>query len=82
LSAQWKGVDALQVSGPILPGNVVAVQVSNDAGWQARQNGQALEITKDHLAHIELRYRGTIEQKVMAAWSALAWVGAILALFK
>ena len=93
LTAHWTGVDTLDVTGPVPPDNVIAVQVSNDDGWQASQDGRDVEITEDRLgfmvlhptaaaaAHIELRYRGTIEQKIMAVVSVLAWVGAILALF-
>ena len=31
--------------------------------------------------HIDLRYRGTAEQRIMAALSAAAWIGALAALF-
>lgn len=93
LNAQWAGVDSLEVTGTVPPGQVVAVQVSNDDGWRATQDGRDLDIAEDRLGfmvlhpaaaaatHIELRYRGTIEQKGMGMVSLLAWVGAIAALF-
>lgn len=93
LSAAWKGTVALEVTGPVLPGNIVSLQVSNDDGWDATQDGHAIEISEDRLgfivlhpspsatAHIELRYHGTMEQKFMAGLSALAWIAAMVALF-
>jgi hypothetical protein len=94
LAAQWMGADTLDITGPVPQGNVVAVQVSNDDGWRAMQNGHALDIEEDRLGfivlhpsaaantHIELHYRGTLEQKAMAAVSLLAWLGALIALFR
>jgi hypothetical protein len=93
LSARWEGADKLEVTGTVPPDHVVAVQVSNDAGWAATQDGRELEIEEDRLGfmvlypsaaaatHIELRYRGSFEQKGMASVSVLAWVLAIAALF-
>ena len=93
LRAQWAGAGTLEVSGPVPPDHVVAVQVSNDEGWQATQDGREIEIGEDRLGfmvlhpstaaatHIELRYRGTIEQKIMAVVSVMAWVLAVAALF-
>ena len=94
LTAQWAGPDKLEIAGPIPQNQVVAVQVSNDDGWEATEAGQPVEITEDRLgfmvlhptpaaaAHIELQYHGTLEQKAMALLSLLAWIGALLALFR
>ncbi len=92
LRARWLDVDTLQVSGPVPQNNLVDIQVSNDAGWQAKQDGRHLNLSQDRLGfivlhpapaaatHIELHYRGTIEQKLMAALSALSWIAAVLCL--
>jgi hypothetical protein len=70
------------------------VQVNADPGWQATQEGREIEITEDGLGFIvlhpaaaaatsiELRYRGTVEQRVMALVSVLAWVAALAALIR
>ena len=56
-------------------------------------DGRAIPVEHDRLGfitlhagasaatHIDLRYRGTTEQRVMAACSAAAWIGAAAALF-
>jgi hypothetical protein len=62
--------------------------VNADPGWRAH----GATIDRDALGFlllraagpgpIELRYRGTTEQRVFAALSALAWVGGLLLLLK
>ena len=74
-------------------GMLVAVNVSYDPGWIAMQDGQRLRTEQDakgfivlnpipaQSARILLRYRGTLEQKAMAALSLSAWVAAFAVLF-
>jgi hypothetical protein len=95
LTVQWKDFSTLDVAGTVPPGSLVALQVTNDPGWQAVQNGREIPIARDRLgfmvlhpapssspAQIELHYRGTWEQKFMAGLCFLAWVGALAALFR
>ncbi len=89
LEAKWLDSGRLDIAGPVPAGMVVSVQVSYDAGWVAAQEGQPLPIEQDTLGfmtlgprpsqftRVELSYRGTGEQRVMAALSALAWLGAL-----
>jgi hypothetical protein len=89
LKTSWNGTNELLVEGSIPEGMLVSVQVSHNRGWTATQEGRPLRIDRDNLgflalsplaaadARIELRYRGTTEQRVMAAISALAWVSAL-----
>jgi hypothetical protein len=93
LTAQWKDFNTLEVAGTVPLANVVAVQVTDDPGWKATQDGREIGIEKDRLGfmvlnpaaasatRIELRYRGTAEQKAMAGLCILAWIGAIGGLF-
>jgi len=83
----------LAIDGPITQGAVVAVQVNADPGWRAWQDGRAIAVARDRLGfitlpvaasgatHIDLRYRGTGEQRAMAALSAAAWLVALAAVF-
>lgn len=92
LRAQWTDTSTLAVTGPVQPGQLVGVQVNADAGWHATQDGHEISIAQDRLGfmvlhptpaaqtHIELRYRGTAEQRIMAGVSAIAWIAALLAL--
>jgi uncharacterized membrane protein YfhO len=64
-----------------------------DPGWHAAQDGRAIPIDADNLGfmvlrpatsaatRIELQYRVGAEPWIMAAISALAWMGALAALF-
>jgi hypothetical protein len=86
LQVRWARTGVLEVSGPVPAGQVVAVQVNADPGWRATQDGRAIAIAQDRLgfmvldaapaarAQIELRYRGTAEQRIMAVVCAAAWV--------
>ncbi len=94
LTVRWRGSSALTVAGPMPAGNVVALQVNADAGWRAMQDGRAIPMETDRLGfivlhpsasnatQIELRHQGTLEQKVMAGVSLLAWLAAFGALFQ
>jgi uncharacterized membrane protein YfhO len=82
------------MTGPAPPGDLVAIQVNADPGWRATQDGHEIPITQDQLGfvvlhptpaaatRIELRFRGTIEQRIMAAVSVLAWLACLFALFR
>ena len=94
LHTQWIGTSALAMTGAAPPGDLVAIQVNADPGWRATQDGREIPITQDKLGfvvlhpspaaatRIELRFRGTIEQRLMAAVSALAWLTSLFALFR
>jgi uncharacterized membrane protein YfhO len=83
----------MAIEGQVPPGKLIAVQVNAHPGWHAFQDGREIAIDRDKLGfmvlraapaaatHIELQYRGTIEQRLMTLVSALAWTGAILSLF-
>ena len=93
LSAVWQDQNTLRVSGAIPRDALVYVQVSHHPGWRATQDGRPLPIKPDALGFmvikaaaapqsaIELRYTGTLEQRVMAGLSALAWIAALAGLF-
>jgi hypothetical protein len=86
LRTQWLNTSTLVLDGETLPDHLVALQVNYDPGWHATQDGREIDTAEDRLGylvlhataspatHIELRYRGTREQRVMATLSALAWL--------
>lgn len=94
LKVSWRGSRALSVEGPVPEGMLVSLQVNEDPGWVATQDGRPVAMERDGMgflvlrpspapyARIELAYRGTGEQRAMAALSALAWVCGIAALFR
>ena len=94
LRSQWIGTSTLAVAGAAPPGGLVAIQVNADPGWRATQDGHEISITADQLGfvvlhptpaaatRIELRFRGTIEQRIMAVVSALAWLACLFAFFR
>jgi hypothetical protein len=94
LRSQWIGTHTLAMTGPAPPGHMVAVRVNADPGWRATQDGHAIAMTRDQLGfvvlhpspagdtRIELRYRGTLEQRIMAAVSASAWLVCLFAFFR
>jgi hypothetical protein len=91
LLARWIDTSTLAISGPAPPGQLVAVQVNADPGWRATQDGHEIPITQDKLGfvvlhptpaattRIELRFQGTLEQRIMAALCALAWIASLVA---
>jgi len=93
LQTRWIGTGTLEMTGPAPPGDLVAIQVNADPGWRATQDGHEIPITQDQLGfvvlhptpaaatRIELRFRGTIEQRIMAAVSVLAWLACLFALW-
>jgi hypothetical protein len=94
LVTRWTDTSSLTVAGPVPPDTVIEVQVNADPGWRATEAGREIAMTQDQLgfivlhpapaaaAHIELRYRGTAEQRIMAAVCILAWAAPLLALFR
>jgi hypothetical protein len=93
LHTRWLDTTRLTIDGPVPAGAIVAVQVNADPGWQAWQDSRRIPVAQDRLGfvtlhatpaaatHIELRYRGTSEQRIMAGLSAAAWIAALVALF-
>jgi hypothetical protein len=94
LTAAWQDQNTLRISGAVPTGGLVYIHVSHHPGWQATQDGRAIGLEKDALGFMvakaqpapqstmELRFRGTTEQRAMAAISALAWITALAALFR
>ena len=94
LRARWIDTSGLAMTGPAPPGHLVAVQVNADPGWRATQDGHEIPITQDKLGfvvlhpapaattRIELRFQGTLEQRIMAALCALAWIASLVAFFR
>jgi hypothetical protein len=89
LTASWRGSSRLDVQGPIPEGQWVSVQVNHDPDWRAEQDGRPIRIERDKLgylllhanaspmAEIHLTYKGSMEQRLMAALSALVWLVAV-----
>jgi hypothetical protein len=92
LTVAWQDQNTLRITGAVPANALVYVHVSHHPGWRAMQDGRPIAIERDALGFmvvkaaaaaqstIELRYGGTTEQRVMAAISALAWIGALAAL--
>jgi hypothetical protein len=93
MRTRWLDTTHLVIDGPVSDGALVAVQVNADPGWRGWQDGRPIAIEHDRLGfitlraapstatRIDLRYRGTTEQRVLSALSAAAWIGALAALF-
>ncbi len=94
LRSQWIGTGTLAVTGAAPPGHLVAIQVNADPGWSATQDGRQIPITQDKLGfvvlhptpaaatRIELRFRGTTEQRIMGALCAVTWLASLFAFFR
>jgi hypothetical protein len=92
LQVHWQDTSTLVITGAAPPSALVHVRVNADPGWRATQEGRPITIAQDALGfiqlstektaetHIELRYRGTLEQRVMAGVSGLAWIVVLAAL--
>ncbi len=93
LRTQWIDTSHLTIDGATAADRIVSVQMNADPGWRAAQDGRDLPIGRDALGfmvlrpaaepvtHIDLRYRGTTEQRAMAVLSIVAWIGAFAGLF-
>jgi hypothetical protein len=89
LGVRWADTRTMVITGAPPPGNLISVQVNADPGWRAAQDGHAIALSQDKLGflvlhpspaaatRIELSYRGTTEQRLMAALSAVAWIAAL-----
>jgi hypothetical protein len=89
LDLRWKDTGTLEIAGPVPPGNLVSVLINADPGWRATQDGRAIAADADErgfvalralpaaFTRIELSYRGTAEQRIMAVVSLLAWLFAL-----
>jgi hypothetical protein len=94
LLSRWTGTGTLSMTGATAPGDVVAVQVNADPGWRATQDGREIAVTQDALGfvvlhpqpapatRIDLMFRGTLEQRMMAALSMLTWLTCLFTLFR
>jgi hypothetical protein len=92
VTMRWLGTRDIELAGPVPGGMFVSVQVTYDDGWEATQDGSPVALVRSPLGFIDvharpaanstirLHYNGTIEQRLMAVISALAWVFALLSL--
>lgn len=92
LKTTWRDTSRLEIQGPVPANMLLSLQVSYDPGWTASQGGRPLPVEKDRLGfivlrpdpttptRIEMNYRGTGEQRLMAVLSLAAWLGALAAL--
>jgi len=94
LGVQWVDNNTLAMTGLVRDGDAVGVQVNADPGWSATQDGRPIPITRDRLGfvvlhpaaaadtRVELRFGATLEQRLMALVSALAWCGSFFWLWR
>jgi hypothetical protein len=94
LRSRWDDPSTFTMEGPVPEGHLIAVQVNDDRGWRATQDGRRIEITQDALgfvvlhpspaaaSRIELQYWGTLEQRLMAALCGVSWMVALFAFFR
>ena len=85
LGVRWVDNNTLAMTGPVREGDAVGVQVNADPGWSATQDGREIAMTRDRLGfvvlhpaaaantRVELHFGATLEQRLMALVSALAW---------
>jgi hypothetical protein len=82
LDVRWEGASRLAIMGAPA-GSLVSVQVNADPGWRvdgasAERDGFGFVVLRAGGGPITMRYRGTAEQRIMAALCGLAWAGAIV----
>jgi hypothetical protein len=91
LQVRWPTAARILIEGSIPADKLISLQVNADAGWRASEDGHAISLSKDALGflvlhpspaatRISLEYRGTLEQRLMAAICALTWLAALFAL--
>ncbi len=90
LNFTWQGPSAATISGPVPPGQLIAVAISFEDGWEAWQDGAAIPIQRTQLGFfmvvpraaaqttISLRYRAPLETRLAAGVSALCWISCLL----
>ena len=78
-----------RIEGPVPSGRHISFAMNWDPGWEARQDGQPIEINRTRIGlidlvakpsektQIDLVYSGTWQQKVFGVVSLLAWVVSI-----
>ncbi len=81
---QWKGMSAAEIHANLRPGQVLAVQVTYDRGWEAWSKGQRLAVRRDAIGQmvieppasgpteITLRYTGGAETVIERGMSLAA----------
>jgi hypothetical protein len=86
---QWKGMSEAEIRATVERGQVVAVQVTYDSGWEAYANGKRQPIRGDAIGlmaiepectgpcEISLRYTGGTERVVTRAMSLAAMLAAL-----
>jgi hypothetical protein len=86
---QWKGMSEAEIRATVERGQVVAVQVTYDSGWEAYANGKRQPIRGDAIGlmaiepectgpcEISLRYTGGTERVVTRAMSLAAMLVAL-----
>lgn len=92
LRLTWNNTSEFTVSGEFPQGMLVSAAVNFDPGWKAWQDGQPVPVKENNMgfitvqprpspgSRIEFRYEGTLEQRLMAAVSAIAWIGSLVCL--
>jgi hypothetical protein len=80
----------LEVAGPVPEDYRVATAITWESGWEAQQDGNAIELTANKLGFIvasprpsagsviRFEYRGTPEQRAAAILSLCVWIGTFL----
>jgi hypothetical protein len=88
-SLTWLDRTHARIDAPVLPGQVVALQMTYDRGWAASANGQAVPIARDGIGlmtlrpachgpcEIRLTFEGGWERRV-CRWSSLLAMAAVL----
>jgi ribosomal protein S6E (S10) len=86
---QWKGMSEAEIRATVARGQVIAVQVTYEPGWEAWANGRRLTVRGDAIGQmviepertgpcvISLRYTGGKERVVTRAMSLTALLVAI-----
>ena len=86
---QWKGMSAADIRATVEPGQVIAVQVTYERGWEAWGNGKRRRVRGDGIGQmviepdctgpceISLRYTGGTERVVTRAISLAAMLVAV-----
>lgn len=54
LSTTWRGNETIEVRGPVPAGYRIAMRVSWDSGWRARQDGREIPVERDVMGQIVL----------------------------
>ena len=94
LRFRWLSPRQIEVEGPVPAGHDVVLAVTQEAGWQATQDGAAIPMDSNTMnfivakarpsAHSVFRfeYKGTPEQRGMAVLSVSVWTGMFVFLWR